>query len=101
MKTLDGQVAIVTGAGSGIGLETARMLAAEGATVVVAGRRKPPLDAVVKEIGQTGGQAIAHAVDLEADGGPAGLVRFALESWKRVDILVNNAGHSSKVRSIR
>ena len=101
MKTLEGQVAIVTGAGSGIGLETAKMLAAEGATVVIAGRRKPPLDAVVKEIERAGGKAVAHAVDLEAEGGPAGLARLALDSCKRVDILVNNAGHSSKVRSIR
>ena len=101
MKTLEGQVAIVTGAGSGIGLETAKMLAAEGATVVVAGRRKPPLDAVVKEIERAGGKAVAHAVDLEAEGGPSGLARFALDALKRVDILVNNAGHSSKVRSIR
>ena len=101
MKRLEGQVAIVTGAGSGIGQETAKMLAAEGATVVVAGRRKPPLDAVVTEIGEAGGKAVAHAVDLEAAGGPAGLARFALDALKRVDVLVNNAGHSSKVRSIR
>src|SRR6266705_603669 len=101
MKRLEGQVAIVTGAGSGIGRETAGMLAAEGAAVVVAGRRKPPLDVVVTEIERAGGKAVAHAVDLEAAGGAAGLARFALDAWKRVDILVNNAGHSSKVRSIR
>jgi NADP-dependent 3-hydroxy acid dehydrogenase YdfG len=101
MKTLDGQVAIVTGGGSGIGRETARMLAAEGATVVVAGRRRVPLDAVVKGIEQAGGRAAAREVDLEQRGGPAGLAAWTLERFGRVDVLINNAGHSSKIRSIR
>src|SRR5207245_622922 len=60
MGRLDGQVAIVTGGGSGIGRETARLLAAEGAHVVVAGRRKPPLNDVVGEIQKTGGKATAR-----------------------------------------
>ena len=101
MRRLDGQVAIVTGGGSGIGRETARMLAAEGATVVVAGRRRPPLDAVVKELEQTGGRAAAREVDLEKRSGPAELARWTVSTFGRVDVLINNAGHSSKVRSIR
>ena len=61
MGVLDGQVAIVTGAGTGIGRETAKLLAAEGAQVVVTGRRKEPLDAVVAEIGAARGRAAARS----------------------------------------
>lgn len=64
MGRLDGQVAIVTGGGSGIGRETARMLAAEGAHVVIAGRRKAPLAAVVREIEKAGGKATARQADV-------------------------------------
>jgi NADP-dependent 3-hydroxy acid dehydrogenase YdfG len=63
MGQLEGQVAIVTGGGTGIGRETARRLAAEGARVVVAGRRKPPLDLVVGEIEAAGGQAVTTLRD--------------------------------------
>jgi NAD(P)-dependent dehydrogenase (short-subunit alcohol dehydrogenase family) len=55
MKVLEGQVAIVTGGGTGIGRSTTLMLAAEGARVVIAGRRKPPLDEVVAEVEKAGG----------------------------------------------
>jgi NADP-dependent 3-hydroxy acid dehydrogenase YdfG len=101
LGALDGQVAIVTGAGTGIGRETAKLLAAEGAQVVVAGRRKPPLDAVVSEIGQARGRAAARAVDIGDREAAIGLVRWTLETFGRVDVLVNNAGYSSRARSIR
>ena len=101
MRRLDGQVAIVTGGGSGIGHATAKMLAGEGATVVVAGRRRPPRDARVQELEQAGGRAAAREVDLERRGGPAELARWTVATFGRVDVLINNAGHSSKVRSIR
>ena len=100
-KALEGQVAIVTGGGSGIGRETARMLADEGAIVVVAGRRRAPLDAVVKEIEAAGGRAASYAVDLEKRGATADLARWTVDTYGRVDILVNNAGHSSKARNVR
>jgi len=98
---LDGKVAIVTGGGSGIGKETARMMAAEGAKVVVAGRRQPGLDDAVAEIKRTGGQAVPYLVDMEDGDAAAALGKWTLAKLGRVDILVNNAGHSSKARSIR
>jgi len=98
MARLDGQVAIVTGGGSGIGRETARLLAAEGAHVVVAGRRKPPLDDVVGELHKAGGKATARQADVSRHGAAAALAHWTLATLGRVDVLVNNAGHSSKTR---
>src|SRR5437016_13149873 len=101
MGRLHGRVAIVTGGGSGIGRATARMLAAEGAHVIVAGRRREPLAAVVAEIEQAGGRAAAKSCDLEATAQAGELATWTLATCGRVDILVNNAGHSSRVRSVR
>jgi len=101
MGTLDGQVAIVTGAGTGIGEVTAGMLAAEGAQVVICGRRQAPLDAVVKTIEKGGGRCAARAVDLEDPDAAAAFVAWTLERFGRVDVLINNAGHSSHARSVR
>jgi len=101
MSRLDGKVAIVTGAGTGIGREAAKMFAAEGAKVVVVGRRPEPLASVVEEITQAGGTAVARPTDLEDGDAAAAVAAFTIETYGRVDILVNNAGHASKVRSIR
>jgi NAD(P)-dependent dehydrogenase (short-subunit alcohol dehydrogenase family) len=101
MGALDGQVAIVTGGGTGIGRETARMLAAEGAQVVVSGRRQKPLDETVADIVSAGGKAVARIADMESPTDPAALAEWTLETFGRVDVLVNNAGHSSTIRAIR
>lgn len=101
MGLLDGQVAIMTGGGSGIGRAAALMLAAEGARVVVAGRRKAPLDEVVGEIARAGGRAVARACDVEKPAEARGLAEWTVAQHGRADILVNNAGHSSKARNIR
>ena len=100
MGVLDGQVAIVTGGGSGIGRETARMLAAEGAQVVVSGRRQKPVDETVAEIVRAGGKAVARAADMENAMDPVALAGWTIETFGRVDILINNAGHSSAIRAI-
>lgn len=101
MGRLDGRVAIVTGGGTGIGRETARMLAAEGAAVVVAGRRREPLEAVAREIEAAGGCAVARQADVARHEEAVALGRWTVDTLGRVDVLVNNAGHSSRVRSIR
>jgi NADP-dependent 3-hydroxy acid dehydrogenase YdfG len=101
MQALKGQVAIVTGGGTGIGESAARMLAAEGAQVVICGRRPGPVEGVARSIEQEGGLCAARAVDLEDADAAAALVQWTLERFGRVDVLVNNAGHSSHARSIR
>jgi NADP-dependent 3-hydroxy acid dehydrogenase YdfG len=101
MKRLDGKVAIVTGAGTGIGRAAAKMLAAEGAAVVVNGRRQGPIDAVVKEIEKDGGRAVAKSADVADAKAGRELAAWATKTLGRVDILVNNAGFSSRVRNVR
>ena len=101
MGKLDGQVAIVTGAGSGIGRATALLLAAEGATVVAAARRAAPLDALVAEIVRAGGRASARTVDVGNPEQATALAGWTIEHHGRVDVLINNAGSSSRVRNIR
>jgi NADP-dependent 3-hydroxy acid dehydrogenase YdfG len=101
MGALDGQVAIVTGGGTGIGECTAHLLAAEGAQVVICGRRQAPVDTVARAVEKAGGRCAARAVDLEDPDAAAAFVAWTLERWGRVDVLVNNAGHSSHARSIR
>src|SRR5262245_15010691 len=97
---LDHQVAIITGGGTGIGRETAKLLAAEGARVVIAGRRKPPLDEVVAEIERAGGHAVARQADVSNVDEAAALGEWTKQTFGRVDILVNNAGHSSPNRTV-
>lgn len=100
MKLVD-KVAIVTGAGTGIGRATAKMLAAEGAKIVLVGRRIEPLNAVVEEIKSAGGEATAHSADLVDGDAAAAVAEFTLQTYGQIDILVNNAGFSSKVRSVK
>jgi len=98
---LAGKVALVTGAGTGIGRCTALMMATAGAAVAIAGRRKEPLDAVVKEIEKAGGRAAARTCDVGRVADAKALGAWAVQTFGRVDVLFNNAGHSSKVRSVR
>ena len=101
MKLLKGKVAIITGAGTGIGRETALMFAEAGADLALAGRRLKPLDEVAGLAATHGVKAETRSVDLEDGEAAASLGSWAISQFGRVDILVNNAGHSSKVRSLR
>lgn len=99
--SLRNKTAIVTGAGSGIGEKTAEMLAADGASVVLVGRRLEPLQQVADRISAAGGTARIHSADLTNGDQAAAVAGFALDELGRIDVLVNNAGFSSKVRSVR
>jgi NADP-dependent 3-hydroxy acid dehydrogenase YdfG len=89
---LDGKVAVVTGASSGIGEATVRALAAEGAAVVAGARRKERLDRLVEEITRDGGRAIAVECDVTDEEQAHNLVHRAVEEYGQIDVLVNNAG---------
>ena len=90
-KKLEGKVAIVTGAASGIGAETARRLAQEGATVVVADINLPGAEQQVARITETGATAAAVRVDLGDEQSINDMVAFAVNRFGGLDILDNNA----------
>jgi NADP-dependent 3-hydroxy acid dehydrogenase YdfG len=96
MPKLDGKVAVVTGASSGIGEATAEALAARGATVVVAARREERLADLTKRIEEGGGKVLAATCDVTDEAQAHGLIRQAEDEFGRVDILVNNAGVMKK-----
>jgi NADP-dependent 3-hydroxy acid dehydrogenase YdfG len=91
-ERLEGTAALVTGASSGIGEATARALAAEGAAVAVAARRKDRLDQLVSLIERDGGRAVAIETDVTEQRQAIALVERTVEELGRLDTLVNNAG---------
>src|SRR3979490_995754 len=101
MGVLDGRVAIITGAGRGLGREHALLFAAEGAKVVVndlggaadgAGSDRMAAEQILDELPALGAEAIANGDDVaDWDGGEA-LINSAIDAFGRVDVLVNNAG---------
>jgi NADP-dependent 3-hydroxy acid dehydrogenase YdfG len=90
--TLDGRVAAITGASSGIGEATALVLAKEGASVALAARREDRIADLAKRIEDEGGRAIAVATDVSDEASARAFVRRAHDELGRLDILVNNAG---------
>jgi NAD(P)-dependent dehydrogenase (short-subunit alcohol dehydrogenase family) len=91
-KQLDGKVAIITGAGRGIGAATALVFAQEGARVVLASRSSEELERLVLEIGALGAEAIAIATDVADAASVAALVNRTVGQYGRLDLAVNNAG---------
>ncbi|MFT4185332.1 MAG: SDR family oxidoreductase [Rhizobium sp.] len=92
MNRLNGKVAIVTGASSGIGRATAKLFTAEGAKVVVGARRGGELESLVAEIKAAGGDAAALAGDVRSEEYHKALVALAVERYGKLDIAFNNAG---------
>ena len=92
MSVLEDKVAVVTGASSGIGRATAKLMAREGASVVVASRRADALDELVGEIAGFGGKAVAVPGDVKDEGLARQLVDTATERFGGLDIAFNNAG---------
>ena len=92
MSDMNGRVALITGASSGIGRATAEAFGAKGASVVVAARRKEDLASLVTEIEARGGKATAVRTDVSATKDVERMVAHAIETFGRLDYAVNNAG---------
>src|ERR1700751_124450 len=92
MSNITDKVVVITGASSGIGESTAKLLAQQGARVVLGARRSKRIDAVVKEISAAGGKAIGFATDVTKRAEVEVLIKRAIDSFGRVDVLLNNAG---------
>ena len=92
MKLLENKVAIITGAGSGIGKATARLFAGQGAKVVVSDINEQNGKAVVEEIKATGGEAVFFKADSASPADNEALVKQAIDQYGKLDIAVNNAG---------
>ncbi|WP_218574907.1 SDR family oxidoreductase [Reyranella sp. CPCC 100927] len=99
MGALQGKIAWVTGAGTGIGQAAAVALAQEGATVVLTGRREAPLAATAATIAKDGGKAVVKAGDLTSATAVAAIAADIEKTFGRLDILVNNAGLNIVERS--
>jgi len=91
---LEGKIAILTGGGRGIGAATAKLLASEGATVVVSDLDRGPAEETVAAIQDAGGKALALAGDVTDPTFPAQLVGAALDTFQGLDIIINNAGYT-------
>jgi 3-oxoacyl-[acyl-carrier protein] reductase len=98
MFRLDGKVALVTGASSGIGAAIARALHAQGAQVALTGRREAELSALAGELGERAG---VHPADLAEASAPAALVEAVEGAHGKLDILVNNAGFTRDMLALR
>lgn len=91
-NNIEGKVVVITGASSGLGAATARLLAARGASVVLGARRIEMMNALAEEIRAAGGKAEVVATDVTKAEQVKNLVDTAVKTFGRLDVLVNNAG---------
>jgi NAD(P)-dependent dehydrogenase (short-subunit alcohol dehydrogenase family) len=101
MGSLDGQVALVTGAGTGIGRAIAELFAREGARVALNGRRREPLEETAVAIGSADLETVVVPGDLTDPVAVETMTQFLLVLWGRIDILVNNAGLNVPERDLK
>src|SRR5712671_4407895 len=97
MGRLDGKVAVITGATSGIGLYTAEIFVAEGAKIVIAGRRAPEGEALAKKLGPA---CIFRQTDVTVEDQMRALIALAVEKFGKIDCLFNNAGGPAQTGGI-
>lgn len=97
MNSLQGKVAVITGGTSGIGQRTAELFVAEGAKVVIAGRRKDRGERIAQELGEA---ASFIRTDVSVESDVAAMIDHAVDSFGRLDCLVNNAGRGSQFVTI-
>lgn len=98
MNRLTNKVAIITGAGSGMGREEALLFSKEGATIVATDINEAAVQAVVQEIEENGGQAVAYAHNVASEENWIHVVEDVVKRFGKIDILVNNAGISFPVQ---
>ena len=91
-NNIDGKVVVITGASSGLGEASARLLARQGARVVLGARRRDRIEALAAEINRGGGKAIAVATDVTRRDQVKNLVDAAVKTYGRIDVIINNAG---------
>lgn len=91
-QNIKGKVVVITGASSGLGEATARLLSSEGATVVLAARRADRIEALANELKSQGGEALAVTTDVTDRQQVKALVDKAVETYGRIDVMLNNAG---------
>ncbi len=92
MPNITDKVVVITGASSGVGEATARLLAGNGAKVVLGARRKDRIDALVRDITGKGGNALGFKTDVTRRGDVEALVKGAVDKHGRIDAIVNNSG---------
>lgn len=91
-NNIAGKVVVITGASSGLGEATARLLSAEGASVVLGARRADRIRSLAEELSSRGGKALAVPTDVTDAGQVKALVDAAVQAYGRIDVIINNAG---------
>ncbi len=91
-KGIEGKIVVITGGSSGLGEAAARLLSAEGATVVLGARRADRIESLAKELTRLGGKAMARRTDVTDHVQVKALVDGAVQAYGRIDVMLNNAG---------